>query len=139
MSSAFVFDLDCMDPCSFSGVDDMLAARCLCGACALAACAVIRWQPRHLGDDGELGGRVCNLGVTRGAWGMRLAACSSAMQLTYVDRGVECEDARKGGDVRERADTRRAQSRGRSVGARHEAGRDSLLEGGGRAVMARAR
>lgn len=65
MSSAFVFDLDCMDPCSFSGVDDMLAGR---GArrslCALAACAVIRWQPRHWGTGGGLGGRVCNRRVT---------------------------------------------------------------------------
>lgn len=41
--------LDSMDPCSFSGVDDMLAASCLEEACALAACAVIRWRPRHWG------------------------------------------------------------------------------------------
>jgi hypothetical protein len=134
MSSAFVFDLDCMDPCSFSGVDDMLAARCLCGACALAACAVIRWQPRHLGDEGTLGGRVCNLRVTREPGGMRLAACSAAMQLTYLDRGVEGEGARKGGDVRERANTRGAVSRGATRSRAVFAARGS--EG---AVVARAR
>jgi hypothetical protein len=37
MSSVFVFDLDCMDPGSFSGVDDMLAATCLYGAS-------VRWR-----------------------------------------------------------------------------------------------
>jgi hypothetical protein len=74
MSSAFVFDLDCMDPCSFSGVDDMLAASA-CDVCA-GGLRSNSLATTSLGDAAMLGGRVCNPRVTRATWGMRLAACS---------------------------------------------------------------
>jgi hypothetical protein len=66
--------------CGCSGVDDMLADSRLDGACALAACAVIRWRPRHTGEDAMawrpgLQPRCNGNDVWRG---MRLAACRRA-------------------------------------------------------------
>jgi hypothetical protein len=79
LSSGFVCDCGSIDPGIFSGVDDMLAATCLYGTCALAGCAVIRWRPRHWGSCAGLApclqpGERCV--TARGLRAMRLVACN---------------------------------------------------------------
>jgi hypothetical protein len=88
LSSGFVCDCGSIDPGSFSGVDDMLAATCLDGTCALAGCAVIRWRPRHWGSCAGLAAvsatwrALCNGGTGKGVVsGMQRAR--SGLQLTY--------------------------------------------------------